>query len=88
MSRKRDRETYRSFAAVGQATEAMRRMGEPPRARKPNRRRRISVMKGLLCGIATGLIVVIGLHMTLPANSGAVIKPTVVRTVPIAPSRY
>jgi hypothetical protein len=88
MSRKRDRETYRSFAAVGQSTEAMRRMAEPPRARKPNKRRHVSVLKGLLSGIATGLIVVIGLHMTLPAKSGTVIKPTVVRTVPIAPPRY
>jgi hypothetical protein len=85
MSRKRDRETYRSFAAVG--PEAMRRMAGPPRARKPNRRRRSSVLKGLLSGIITGGIVVIGLHMTLP-GSGAVIKPTVVRTIPIAPPRY
>jgi hypothetical protein len=85
MSRKRDRETYRSFAAV--RPEAMRRMAEPPRARKPNKRRHNSVLKGLLSGIATGLVVVIGLHVTLP-GSGAVIKPTVVRTVPIAPPRY
>jgi hypothetical protein len=85
MSRKRDRQNYRSFAAPG--PEAMRRMAEPQRARKPNKRRRNSVLKGLLSGIATGLIVVIGLHMTLP-GSGAVIKPTVVRTIPIAPPRY
>lgn len=85
MSRKRDRETYRSFAAVG--PETMRRVAEPPRARKRYKRRNNSVLKGLLSGIAMGLIVVIGLHMTLP-GSGAVIKPTVVRTVPIAPPKY
>jgi hypothetical protein len=85
MSRKRDRETYRSFDAAG--PEAIRPMAGPPRARKPNKRRRNSVLKGLLSGIATGLIVVIGLHVILP-GAGAVIKPTVVRTVPISPPRY
>jgi hypothetical protein len=62
-------------------------VAEPPRRRKSNKRRQSSVLKGLLSGIAMGLIVVIGLHMTLP-GSGAVIKPIVVRTVPIAPPRY
>jgi hypothetical protein len=84
MSWKRDRETYTTFAA----TEAMRRMAEPPRTKKPNKRKRFSVLKGLLSGIAAGLIVVIGLHMTLPGKSGAVLTPTVVRTIPIAPPRY
>jgi hypothetical protein len=74
MSGYRDRETYEW------------RMAEPPRAKKRNKRH--PVLKGLLSGIAAGLIVVIGLHMTLPAKSGAVIKPTVVRTVPIAPPRH
>jgi hypothetical protein len=61
-------------------------MAELPRTKKRNKRH--SVLKGLLSGIAAGSIVVIGLHMALPAKSRGVIKPTVVRTVPIAPPRH
>jgi len=74
MSRNLDQETYEW------------RMAEPPRTKKRNKRH--PVLKGLLSGIAAGLIVVIGLHMTLPAKSDAVIKPTVVRTIPMAPPRH
>jgi hypothetical protein len=74
MSRDLDQETYEW------------RMAEPPRTKKRNKRH--PVLRGLLSGIAAGLIMVIGLHMTLPAKSRAVMKPTVLRTVPIAPPRH